>query len=96
MRPDGPRSGRARRRAFGLAIQEAVGGNGWVFALAYLQTHPERATELVLRGIFLLRKQEIDWFYQRGASVNAHGLVKVLYLGLATDSDGPLGEDESM
>jgi proline iminopeptidase len=26
-------------------------------------------TELVLRGIFLLRKQEIDWFYQRGASV---------------------------
>jgi proline iminopeptidase len=25
-------------------------------------------TELVLRGIFLIRKQEIDWFYQRGAS----------------------------
>jgi hypothetical protein len=30
---------------------------------------PDRVTELVLRGIFLLRKQEIDWFYQRGASV---------------------------
>ncbi len=30
---------------------------------------PERVTELILRGIFLLRKQEIDWFYQRGASV---------------------------
>jgi proline iminopeptidase len=26
--------------------------------------HPERVTELVLRGIFLLRKKEIDWFYQ--------------------------------
>jgi proline iminopeptidase len=25
-------------------------------------------TELVLRGIFLLRKFEIDWFYQEGAS----------------------------
>ena len=37
-------------------------------ALAYAETHPERVTELVLRGIFLLRKQEIDWFYQRGAS----------------------------
>ena len=30
--------------------------------------HPERVTELILRGIFLLRNQEIDWFYQRGAS----------------------------
>jgi len=30
---------------------------------------PDRVTELVLRGIFLLRKQEIDWFYQRGASI---------------------------
>ena len=37
--------------------------------LAYSETHPDRVTELVLRGIFLLRKQEIDWFYQRGASV---------------------------
>ena len=31
------------------------------------ETHPERVTELVLRGIFLLRKAEIDWFYQQGA-----------------------------
>lgn len=26
--------------------------------------HPDRVSELVLRGIFLLRKKEIDWFYQ--------------------------------
>ena len=32
------------------------------------QTHPERVTELVLRGIFLLRKSELEWFYQEGAS----------------------------
>ena len=46
-------------------------GGSWgsTLALAYSETHPDRVTELVLRGIFLLRKQEIDWFYQRGASV---------------------------
>jgi proline iminopeptidase len=47
-----------------------VFGGSWgsTLALAYAETHPQRVTELVLRGIFLLRKQEIDWFYQRGAS----------------------------
>ncbi|NOK33516.1 prolyl aminopeptidase [Corallococcus exercitus] len=44
-------------------------GGSWgsTLSLAYAEAHPERVTELVLRGIFLLRKQEIDWFYQRGA-----------------------------
>jgi len=48
-----------------------VFGGSWgsTLALAYAEKHPERVTELVLRGIFLLRKQEIDWFYQRGASI---------------------------
>ncbi|MFM2429244.1 MAG: hypothetical protein RLZZ511_457 [Cyanobacteriota bacterium] len=47
-----------------------VFGGSWgsTLALAYAQTHPDRATGLILRGIFLLRKQEIDWFYQFGAS----------------------------
>jgi len=46
-------------------------GGSWgsTLALAYAEKHPNRVTELVLRGIFLLRKQEIDWFYQRGASI---------------------------
>ena len=54
-----------------LAIERwQVFGGSWgsTLALAYAQKHPERVTELVLRGIFLLRKQEIDWFYQKGAS----------------------------
>jgi proline iminopeptidase len=54
-----------------LRIQRwQVFGGSWgsTLALAYSETHPDRVTELVLRGIFLLRKQEIDWFYQRGAS----------------------------
>jgi proline iminopeptidase len=46
-----------------------VFGGSWgsTLALAYAETHPDRVTELVLRGIFLLRKKEIDWFYQSGA-----------------------------
>lgn len=47
-----------------------VFGGSWgsTLALAYASKHPEVITELVLRGIFLLRKKEIDWFYQFGAS----------------------------
>ena len=46
-----------------------VFGGSWgsTLSLAYAETHPERVTELVLRGIFLLRPEEIRWFYQDGA-----------------------------
>src|SRR5882757_10355968 len=58
------------REHLGIKRWQVFGGSwGSTLALAYAQTHPDRVTELVLRGIFLLRKQEIDWFYQRGASV---------------------------
>jgi len=48
-----------------------VFGGSWgsTLALAYAQAHPSAVSELVLRGIFMLRKWEIDWFYQNGASV---------------------------
>lgn len=53
----------------GIERWQVFGGSwGSTLALAYAQTHPSRVTELVLRGIFLLRKWEIDWFYQDGAS----------------------------
>jgi proline iminopeptidase len=47
-----------------------VFGGSWgsTLALAYAQTHPERVSALVLRGIFLCRPKEIRWFYQEGAS----------------------------
>ena len=57
------------RRHLGLDRWQVFGGSwGATLALAYAQTYPETVTELVLRGIFLLRRQEIDWFYQQGAS----------------------------
>ncbi|MBX3650166.1 MAG: prolyl aminopeptidase, partial [Burkholderiales bacterium] len=57
------------RRQLGIERWLVFGGSwGSTLALAYAETHPEFVTELVLRGIFLVRKQEIDWFYQRGAS----------------------------
>lgn len=47
-----------------------VFGGSWgsTLALAYAQTHPDRTSELVLRGIFLARKNEFDWLYTYGAS----------------------------
>ncbi len=57
------------REQLGIATWQVFGGSwGSTLALAYAQTHPARVTELVLRGIFMLRKWEIDWFYQDGAS----------------------------
>jgi len=47
-----------------------VFGGSWgsTLALAYAQSHPGAVSEMVLRGIFMLRKKELDWFYQEGAS----------------------------
>jgi proline iminopeptidase len=47
-----------------------VFGGSWgsTLALAYAETHPQRVTELVLRGIFTLRRAELAWFYQEGCS----------------------------
>ncbi|BEK97460.1 prolyl aminopeptidase [Nocardia seriolae] len=46
-----------------------VFGGSWgsTLALSYAQAHPDRVTELVLRGIFLLRRKEIDWYYNGSA-----------------------------
>jgi len=57
------------RAALQIDRWQVFGGSwGSTLALAYCQKHPERVTEIVLRGIFMLRKKEIDWFYQHGAS----------------------------
>jgi proline iminopeptidase len=56
------------RRFLGIERWLVFGGSwGSTLALAYAEKHPDRVSELVLRGIFMLRRWEIDWFYQEGA-----------------------------
>jgi proline iminopeptidase len=47
-----------------------VFGGSWgsTLALAYAETYPERATELVLRGVFLFDQNELDWMYKPGGA----------------------------
>lgn len=57
------------RAKLGIERWVVFGGSwGSTLALAYAQAHPQRVKGLILRGIFLLRPEEIHWFYQEGAS----------------------------
>lgn len=58
-------------------LREMIGAEKWLvfggswgstLALAYAQTHPSRVSELVVRGIYMLTKAELDWYYQFGVS----------------------------
>lgn len=90
------------RLLLGIESWLVFGGSwGSTLALAYAETHPDRVLALVLRGIFLVRKTEIDWFYQRGCDMlfpdawddylaaippNEHGdLVDAYYRRLTSD-----------
>jgi proline iminopeptidase len=79
-----------------LAIDRwLVFGGSWgsTLALAYAQVHPTRVTELVLRGIFLLRRKEIDWYYN-GAAGNVFPELWEQFLAPVpeVDRDGDLVE----
>jgi proline iminopeptidase len=94
------------RQHLGIHRWQLFGGSwGSTLALAYAEQHPDRVTELVLRGIFLLRKQEIDWFYQHGADaifpdaweefldpipVDEHGDLLHAYYQRLTSSDSDI------
>jgi proline iminopeptidase len=53
----------ALRRHLGVERWVLFGGSwGSTLALAYAETHPERCLGLVLRGVFLCRRSEVDWF----------------------------------
>ncbi|MBC2774530.1 prolyl aminopeptidase [Rhizobium sp. AQ_MP] len=57
------------RELMGVETWLVFGGSwGSTLALAYAETHPERVSELVLRGIYTLTKAELDWYYQFGVS----------------------------
>ncbi|MBX9688403.1 MAG: prolyl aminopeptidase [Candidatus Obscuribacterales bacterium] len=58
------------RKKLGVDKWVVFGGSwGSTLALAYAETHPEAVSALILRGIFLCRPEEINWFYQRGIDV---------------------------
>ncbi len=57
------------RKHLGIERWQLLGGSwGSTLSLAYAQSHPERISELILRGIFTLRRAELEWFYQEGCS----------------------------
>ena len=60
------------REHLGIERWLIFGGSwGSTLALAYAETHPQRVTELVLRGIFMLRRWELEWFYQNPGGAGA-------------------------
>lgn len=57
------------RTHLGIECWVVFGGSwGSTLSLAYSQTHPDRCKGLILRGIFMLRQKELQWFYQEGCS----------------------------
>jgi proline iminopeptidase len=60
---------RLRTEVMGCSAWQVFGGSwGSTLALAYAQAHPERVTELVLRGVFLFDGYELDWLYREGGA----------------------------
>lgn len=56
------------RQALGIRDWAVFGGSwGATLGLLYAETHPERVTQLILRGVFLMMERELDWFYRGGA-----------------------------
>ena len=75
------------RQYLGIENWLIFGGSwGSTLALAYAETHPERVRALVLRGIFLARKQDVQWFYQWGTSQ--------IYPDYWQDYLAPIAEDQ--
>ncbi len=59
-----------RLRDMSGAEKWQIFGGSWgsTLALAYAEKHPERVSELIVRGIYTLTKAELDWYYQFGVS----------------------------
>eukprot|EP00741_Cyanophora_paradoxa_P015518 tig00020902_g14980.t1 len=61
----------ALRRHLNVERWLLFGGSwGSTLALAYAEVHPERVTEMILRGVFLLRQRELHWFYESGGGAS--------------------------
>lgn len=77
------------RELLGIDRWLVFGGSwGSTLSLAYAETHPQAVSELVLRGIFLLRESELEWFYQHGANALYPDQWAALVAGLSEDERG--------
>jgi proline iminopeptidase len=57
------------REMCGFDKWQVFGGSwGSTLALAYAETHPQRVSELIVRGIYTLTRAELEWYYQCGVS----------------------------
>ncbi|MCK0207257.1 prolyl aminopeptidase [Starkeya koreensis] len=57
------------REKFGFGKWQVFGGSwGSTLALAYAEAHPERVSELILRGVYTVTRAELDWYYRFGVS----------------------------
>jgi len=57
------------RELIGVEQWLVLGGSwGATLALAYAETHPDRVSALILRGVFTVTKAELSWYYQFGVS----------------------------
>ncbi|URD60630.1 prolyl aminopeptidase [Sphingomonas sp. KRR8] len=60
---------RLRTEVMGCERWQVFGGSwGSTLSLAYAEAHPDRVTELVLRGVFLFGQSEVDWLYREGGA----------------------------
>ncbi len=66
-----------------------VFGGSWgsTLSLTYAQTHPERVTELVLRGIFLFDQSEVDWLYTEGGASSLYPEGWDAFVGLIPEEE---------
>ncbi len=59
----------ALRKHLHVERWQLLGGSwGSTLSLAYAERHPERVSQIILRGVFTMRRAEIDWFYQSGCN----------------------------
>lgn len=82
-------------------LREHLGVDSWLvcggswgssLGLAYAETHPDKVTELLLRGIFTLRPVELDWFYEGGAAAIYPDLWEAFVDPVPVDERGHLIE----
>lgn len=77
------------REHLGIKQWMVFGGSwGSTLGLAYAQTHPERVLHLIMRGIFLCREQDINWFYEAGQGASQ------MFPDYWQDYLAPIPEDE--